>query len=147
MTRVFVYYRLPNRLDAACGLVARACAQGKDFIIYTPDPERAQLIDRLLWTQAPLGFIPHCRADAPLAAETPVLIAGGAEHLETLPPTCSRARLLNLDDGIPPGFERYENLIELVEENAADRQRARERTRRYQAMGCEIRYTDMATKH
>ncbi|MDR3323811.1 MAG: DNA polymerase III subunit chi, partial [Zoogloeaceae bacterium] len=122
MSTVFVYHNLHDRLGAACGLIHKAWAQGKDFAVYAPDPERAQLLDRLLWTQPALGFLPHCRADSPLAAETPVLIATRAEDLNALPPNHSGQRLLNLDDDVPPGFARYASIIEVVGANDAERQ-------------------------
>jgi len=142
MTRVFVYHNLSDRLSAACGLLAQTFLQGKDAVVYAPDPERAQWIDRMLWAQSPLSFIPHCRVDAPLAAETPVLIAERPEQLENLPATHSRQRLFNLDDEVPPGFTQYTSLIELVGQDAQDRHQARQRAQRYKAMGCEIKYID-----
>lgn len=142
MTCVFFYYNLSDRLGATCSLLAQTVAQGKDAIVYAPDPERAQWIDRLLWTMSPLSFIPHCRADALLAAETPVLIAERPEQLEALPATHSRQRLFNLDDDVPPGFTHYTSLIELVGQDLQDRQRARQRAHHYKAIGCKIENID-----
>jgi DNA polymerase-3 subunit chi len=139
MTRVFFYHNLQDRLGAACGLVFRTYAQGKDITLYVPDPERAQIVDRLLWTQPALGFMPHCRADSPLAAETPILLAAS---LGNLPSGHSMQRLLNLDDEAPPDFERYASIIEVVSRDEAERQRARHRARRYKECGCEIQFID-----
>ena len=138
MTKVFFYHNVQDRLGAACALVSKAYAQGKDFTVFAPDPERAQVLDRLLWTQPPRGFLPHCRADSPLAAETPVLIAS---RLDALP---QDQRLLNLADDIPADFDRFASLIEVVSQTEEDRQQARQRFRQYKEMGCEIQSIDMA---
>jgi DNA polymerase-3 subunit chi len=139
MSRIFFYHNRQDRLGAACALVGKAYAQGKDFTLYIPDPERARIVDRLLWTQPALGFLPHCRMDAPLASETPVLIA---DRLDAPPPTHSMQRLLNLDDDIPPDFERYASVIEVVSQDKADRLNARQRLQHYRERGCDIQFMD-----
>ncbi|MDR3351610.1 MAG: DNA polymerase III subunit chi [Zoogloeaceae bacterium] len=142
MTRVFFYHNLRDRLGGACALITRAWAEGKDFTLYIPDSERAQFVDRLLWVQPAQGFLPHCRADSPLAEETPVLIATDAAALEHLPSTHSHERLLNLDDVVPPGFGRYANVIEVVGREDSDREAARMRARTYKAQGCDLQFID-----
>jgi DNA polymerase-3 subunit chi len=140
--KVFFYHNLQDRVGGACGLIARAWAQGKDFAVYAPEPERAQVLDRLLWIQPALGFLPHCFADSPLAGETPVLIATDAAALEHLPPRHSRERLLNLGDDVPPGFENYTNIIEVVGQDDTDRNSARVRAKTYKARGCDLHFFD-----
>ncbi len=140
MTKVVFYHNVQDRFGAACALVSKAYAQGKDFTIYAPKPERAQMMDRLLWTQPPLSFLPHCPAHGPLAAETPILIA---DRLDKLP---QNQRLLNLDDDIPEGFEGFEHVIEVVSQSEADRQQARQRFRHYKTLGFTIQSIDMAER-
>jgi DNA polymerase-3 subunit chi len=141
MTRIFFYHNLQERLGAACALVSKAYAQGKDFTLYIPDPERAQRVDRLLWTQPALGFLPHCRMDSPLAAETPVLITADLES-EAPPSGHSMQRLLNLGDEVPSGFERYASVVEVVSGDEADRACARQRIRHYKECGCDIQFME-----
>ena len=43
--------------------------------------------------------------------------------------------LVNLDEAVPAGFERYERVIELVGNDAADRQFARLRWKHYASRG------------
>lgn len=140
MTKVFFYHNVQDRLTAACNLLGKAYGQGKDFTVYAPDHERAQLLDRLLWVQPQLGFIPHCRADSPLAAETPILIAA---QLNQLP---QDQRLLNLDDDIPPDFSRFANLIEVVSLAEEDKQQARRRFKYYKDQGYEIQSIDLGSR-
>jgi DNA polymerase-3 subunit chi len=138
MTKVFFYYNVAHRLQAACDLVVKSFAQGKTFTILVSDPEREKFVDRMLWVQPQLSFLPHCRADAANAEETPVLLTPDTElpHLHT-------ERLLNLDDDAPKSFARFQNLIEIVSHSEADRANARQRNRVYKEQGCEIHFIDL----
>jgi len=106
-------------------------------MIYAPNDEVAERFDRLLWTHPATGFLPHCRADSPLAAETPVLIAS---KLDSLP---QEERLINLSDELPPGFSRFENLVEIVSQDDAVRLPARDRAKFYRDRGYEIEFRDL----
>ncbi len=138
MTSIDFYFNAPDRLQVACRLAGKALAQGKRTLLFAPDPELAQRLDRLLWTWPATGFVPHCAADDPLAAETPVLIAAGPEAT----PSCEI--LLNLGAECPPLFERYERLLEVVTSEEQDRLNARARFAWYRDRGYEIRHHDLA---
>ena len=138
MTQVFFYHGAADKIAAACALIGKAFAQGKAILVYAPQPQVAGDLDRQLWMQPATGFVPHCRADSPLAAETPILIA---DSLDSLP---QDDRLMNLGPEIPPGFSRFHSLIEVVGQEEADRLAARERVRFYKDRGYEIRYFDLS---
>lgn len=138
MTRVDFYFNAADKLQVACRLAGKAIAQGKRLLIYAPQPDTAQRIDRLLWTWPATGFVPHCAAHDALAAETPVLIAGEAEACQV------GDVLLNLASETPPAFERFERLLELVARDDADRQAARARYRFYRERGYAIADHDLA---
>ncbi|MGE5492519.1 MAG: DNA polymerase III subunit chi [Actinomycetota bacterium] len=138
MTQVFFYHGAPDKLAAACSLLGRACAQKKPVLVYAPQPDVAGMLDRLLWTQSALGFTPHCRADSPLAPETPILIA---DSLEQIP---QDDRLMNLGPAVPPGFSRFQSLIEVVGQEEDDRLAARDRVKFYKDRGYEVRYFDLS---
>lgn len=138
MTRIQFLHGAPDRLAAAARWVAEACAERRPVLIYAPDASVAERIDRLLWTQAATGFVPHCRAEATLAAATPVLIAG---NLDTLP---QDQCLLNLGDEVPPGFSRFEELVEIVSTAEADRLPARGRFKFYRERGYAPESRDLA---
>lgn len=140
MTQVFFYHGAADKLAAACALLGKASAQRKPVLVYAPQPEVAGMVDRLLWTQSALGFVPHCRADSPLAAETPILIA---DSLEQLP---QDERLMNLGAAVPPGFSRFQSLIEVVGQEEEDRNAARDRVKFYKDRGYEIRYFDLSER-
>lgn len=138
MTSIDFYFNATDRLQVACRLAGKALAQGKRTLLFAPDPELSQRLDRLLWTWPATGFVPHCAADDPLAAETPVLIAAEPEAT----PSCEI--LLNLGAECPPLFERYDRLLEVVSAEEADRAAARARYSWYRDRGYEIRSHDLA---
>jgi DNA polymerase-3 subunit chi len=139
LTRIDFYHDAPDRLQVACRLATKAAGQKLRVLIYAPDAEIARAIDRLLWTSPPTGFLPHCMAHDPLAAETPVLIAADADaipHDEVL---------VNLSTERPTHFARFQRLVEIVGSDAADRAAARDRYRFYRERGYEI-YTHQIGK-
>ena len=138
MTSVDFYFNAADKLQVACRLAGKALAQGKRLLIYAPQPDTAQSIDRLLWTWPATGFVPHCRDGDALAAETPVLIAGDVGSAAE----CDI--LLNLGPDTPPAFERYERLLEVVARDETDRQAARERFRFYRERGYRVANHDLA---
>lgn len=137
MTEVKVFYNVPDKLAFACRLSKRAVDEGKRLIVYAPDRDVADAFDRLLWSFQQLSFVPHVRAGDVLAAETPIVIAGGETGLH------HHEALLNLADDPPPFFSRFEFLREIVSQDEADRARARERARFYKSRGFEISHQDM----
>ena len=138
MTGVDFYFNAADKLQVACRLAGKALAQGKRLLIYAPQADTAQRIDRLLWTWPATGFVPHCRAEDPIAAQTPVLIAGdaaGVAPCDILP---------NLGPETPPAFERFERLLEVVASDDGDRQAARARYRFYRERGYRVANHDLA---
>jgi DNA polymerase-3 subunit chi len=138
MTSIDFYFNAPDRLQVACRLAGKAASQDKRMLIYAPQGDMAQRIDRLLWTWQAIGFVPHCALNDPLAADTPVLIATG----EDTPAACEL--LLNLSDECPPHFARFERLLEVVPADDAERQAGRERYKFYRDRGYRIANHDLS---
>ena len=140
MTQIFFYHNAPDRIAAAAILLGKACRQGKAVLVYAPEAQLANALDRQLWVFPPTGFLPHVFAASPLAAETPIVISNDsavATHSE---------RLLNLSSEVPPVFSRFPSLIEVVGQDGDERQAARERARFYKDRGYAIHYFDLAEK-
>jgi len=140
LTQVFFYHGAADKIAAACALLSGAYAKKKQMLVYAVDNSVASSVDRMLWTHSALSFVPHCRADSPLAAETPILIT---DKLETI---AQDERLMNLSQEIPPGFSRFESLIEVVGREENDRAAARERVKFYKDRGYEVRYFDLSDR-
>ena len=136
MTSIDFYFNAPDRLQVACRLAGKAMKQNQRVLVYAPQAELAARIDKMLWTWPATGFVPHCAVHAPLARETPVLIASGDET----PEGCEI--LLNLDADCPPHFERFPRLLEVIDE--AGREAGRSRYRFYKERGYRIANHDLA---
>ena len=133
MTQVFFYHGAADKIAAACALLSGAYAKKKPVLVYALEDSVASSVDRMLWTHSALSFVPHCRADSPLAAETPILIT---DNLNQLP---QDERLMNLSQVVPPGFSRFHSLIEVVGRDETERNSARERVKFYKDRGYEVR--------
>ncbi len=140
MTQVFFYHGASDRIAAACALLGGAYAKRKPMLVFAPDRSVADSLDRMLWTHPALSFVPHCRADSALAAETPILIA---DSLSTI---SQNERLMNLSQDIPPGFSQFESLIEVVGQDEIDRIAARDRVKFYKDQGCDVRYFNLSDR-
>ena len=140
MTQVFFYHGASDKIAAACALLGGAYAKNKPVLVYAPDNDVANDVDRMLWTHSALSFVPHCRSGSPLAAETPILIT---DNLDLLP---QDDRLMNLSEVVPPGFSRFHSLIEVVGREEADRGSARDRVKFYKDRGYEVRYFDLGER-
>ena len=140
MTQVFFYHGAADKVAAACALLSGAYAKKKPMLVFAREKEVAGNLDRMLWTHSALSFVPHCRADSPLAAETPILITDNLDCIS------QNERLMNLSREIPPGFSRFESLIEVVGQDEEDRAAARDRVKLYKERGCDVRYFDLSDR-
>jgi DNA polymerase-3 subunit chi len=138
LTQVFFYHGASDKIAAACALLGGAYAKKKPMLVFAPEKAIANSVDRMLWTHPALGFVPHCQADSPLAAETPIVIT---DSLDSVP---QDERLMNLSQVVPPGFSRFQNLIEVVGQDEDERSAARDRVKFYKDRGYEVRYFDLS---
>ncbi len=129
------FYVLPDQRDngralLACRLADKAYKLGHTVYILTASDARAAALDDLLWTFRQDSFIPHERY--PLVGEegSPVLV-GAALAVEV-----NAQVLINFTDELPEGFERFERVVELVDQNPEVLARSRERFRQYRERGC-----------
>ena len=132
MSTIRFFFGAPQRLAAAADWLSQARPRNARVVVLCDQADTLDGLDRLLWTRNALGFIPHCRIDSPLAAETPILLT------QTLPPNDRADALLNLTDTLPEDFAYYAEVIEVVSLEEAERSSARERFRRYRTMGHTI---------
>ena len=138
MTQIDFYTHVADRHQTLCTLAAKALARGLRMMILTPDSQTTEQIDRLLWTQPAIGFLPHCRAHHRLASVTPIILDHVAE------PVVHEQVLVNLCQASAPAFSRFERVIEIVGLDEDDRTHARNRFRFYRERGYEIRTHDLS---
>jgi DNA polymerase-3 subunit chi len=123
------------RLRLACKIVDKATQLDNHVFIHSSSEDEARQMDELLWTFSQGSFIPHrivreTPAEPPLE---PVLI--GVNQ----PPAPGRWDvLINLAPDVPEFFSRYERVAEVVDGNAARRERSRERYRFYRDRGYKL---------
>lgn len=140
MTTIDFYTHCASRFEVAATLVVKAWAQHGSARVLTPDEAATDELDRFLWSWPALGFVPHCRLDSALAAETPVLVDHALSH------EGPAAVLVNLHPSPPPFFSRFERLLEVIgfdEEQAAA---GRERWKFYKTRGYEVRSHNLAER-
>ncbi len=128
------FYVLPDHRDKgrallACRLADKAYSLGHTVYILTASDAQAAELDDLLWTFRQDSFIPHERYPLIGAEGSPVLV-GVASPAEVIAQV-----LINFTDTLPEGFERYERVVELVDQTTDVLAKSRERFRQYRERG------------
>lgn len=130
MTQVDFYLLNGDRRELiACRLVEKAWRLGHRVYLLAPDKPAALELDELLWTFSQGSFVPHAVVGGAADDEQPVLIG----HDE--PPAALDDVLVSLADAVPPWFNRFTRIAELVGASDDDKARGRERYRFYRERG------------
>ena len=140
MTQIDFYTHVSQPLKLAAKIIAKAYRAHGSVRVLTPDAETTNALDRLLWIDPPLAFLPQCRMDSAIAGETPIWIDDRLEH------TGPAAVLLNLHAEPPPFFSRFERLAEVVAADEAQVIAGRARFRLYRERGYELRQHDWSQR-
>ncbi len=140
MTSIDFYTHCPEPLRVAVQIIAKAWKQHGSARVLTPDAVGTDELDRFLWTWPALGFVPHCRLDSALAAETPVVVDHALSH------EGPAAVLVNLHPSPPPFFSRFERLLEVIGLDPDQAAAGRERWKFYRARGYEVRSHNLAER-
>lgn len=135
MTRID-FYVLPGdephaRRVTACRLIEKAYRQGHRLYLKTESEAETQVLDDLLWTFRQGSFVPHELAES-ADPEAPVIIGSG------VPPADMRDVLINLGSDMVVGFENFDRVAELVDQQEYIRRAGRQRYKLYQSQGYEI---------
>lgn len=141
MTEIAFHFNVQDRLLHACRVIRKALGQGHSLVVTAPPGKLAEF-DQVLWSFAPVEFLPHCSLDAgpAMVAISPVLLV--PDITVDLP---YRSWLIHLGDDVPSGFGQFEKMVEIVsEEGAAERQAARARWKHYSDRGYPIVRHDLA---
>ena len=142
MSAVVFHTGVVDPVDHACRLLRKAHRQGLRVRVEAPaiDLER---LDHALWVFDPQSFLPHVRLqagqDMPARLErTPVWLMEAGAH----EPGGSPAPQLLLRWGLAEAAhaQACARVIEIVSQDAADRQAARRRWRAYEAAGADLQH-------
>ncbi|MCQ9616873.1 DNA polymerase III subunit chi [Paenalcaligenes niemegkensis] len=145
MGRVDFAFGAPDRLRTACDVVRKQYLGGRRLIIYIDDARQLSRFDHLLWGFEPTAFVPHVRADDSLASSTPIVLCQRDPDPKLSLAGKEPAWLLNLSSVYPPNADRFERILEIVSQDADDREAARNRWRQYQSNGHEVRAHQLAS--
>lgn len=137
MTRVEFFFNVENKLEKVASLADSAVKKGRRVMLFSADAQAAAALEQHLWSHPPIGFLPSCRPNHQLAAETPVIIDWQGEQL------IHDDVLVNLQSQHPPFFSRFRRLIEIVGVDEEDKAAARLRYRFYRDRGYEIKSFDV----
>jgi DNA polymerase-3 subunit chi len=132
MTRID-FYILPGqdpytRRVTACKLIEKAYRQGHAIYLKTDSAEESRQFDDLLWTFRQGSFVPHELASA-TDGDVPVIIGHDA------PPEGFSDVLVNMALAIPDGFDTFERVAEVVDQDETVRQAGRVRFKAYRDAG------------
>jgi len=130
------FYVLPGqepngRLLLACRLAEKAYGLGHRVYLHAAASEQARQLDDLLWTFRQGSFVPHTLCPPPEGDASPVSIGWDGT------PAAVAEVLINLGDTVPAFFERYERVVELVDQQPPVLAKSRERFRFYRNRGYE----------
>ena len=128
------FYVLPDQQDKgrallACRLADKIYSLGHTIYILAASEAQAAALDDLLWTFRQDSFIPHERYPLVGTEGSPVLI-GSASPAEVVAQV-----LINFTLTLPDGFERFERVVELVDQQPEVLATSRERFKQYRERG------------
>jgi DNA polymerase III subunit chi len=128
MTRIDFHSNVGDSIAYACRLARKAYLSGQPLVVLAEAP-RLRVFDEVLWTFAPLEFVPHCMAGSALAQETPVVLTSDLDAV------AQHQILLNLGFSVPSQFARFERLLEVVGNDPEELVAGRDRYRFYRDRG------------
>lgn len=121
-----------DRWLVACRLIEKAYFKGHRIYIHCAHQADAEALDELLWTFKKDSFIPHNLQGEGPEPPPPVQIGFAKE------PRGFHDILINMADDIPPFFNRFKRVIELVSNDEAQKELCRNHYRSYKAQSCEL---------
>ena len=130
------FYVLPDadsgaRLHFACRLTEKAYKLDNRTHAHVAGTAQARQLDELLWTFRPGSFIPHEIAGQASQSKVPVTIGHDCEA------TLGGDLLINLADEIPPFFDQFARIAEIIDASDECRRHGRERFSFYRDNGYE----------
>lgn len=138
---VAFHFNVVDPLRYLCRLLRKVQQAGMSALVCVP-PGLARELDLALWTFSPEEFIAHAAWDSGslVQSHSPILIVDHAVHWRGAQVLVNALPLAEL----PPGYEGYERVVEIVGLDDELRTAARGRWRAYTARGHQIKRHDVA---
>jgi DNA polymerase-3 subunit chi len=120
------------RVRLACRIAEKAYLANQSVVVYCDDATQLPKVDELLWTFSDGTFVPHDTVTAEGApCEAPVVLTTGAL------PAGHTDVLLNLGNVVPPFFDRFARVAEVLDARPEVRAAGRERFKLYRGKAIE----------
>ncbi|HEX5806058.1 MAG TPA: DNA polymerase III subunit chi [Macromonas sp.] len=141
MTEVAFHFNVPDKTLYLCRLLRKVVAAGKRALVLLPAP-LVPTVDQALWTFSQEDFLAHAlEQDTPTVKQRSAIVLASqvcdAGHQQVL---------INCLAELPPGFERFERVLEIVGSDEAERAQARQRWRAYVQQGYDLIRHDVAQR-
>ena len=138
---VAFHFNVSDPLRYLLRLLRKVRQAGMSALVCAP-PDLARELDLALWTFAPEDFIAHARwnAEESVRAHSPILIADQAVEWPGAEVLINALALSEL----PPAYEGYRKVVEIVGLDQPGREAARLRWRAYTAQGHVLKRHDAA---
>lgn len=140
MPRIDFHSQVTDKLNYTCRLVRKARAANCQIIILTANEQQLRSLDDEIWTFSATDFLPHVSIEHELAESTPIILT---THFSAALP--HKDLLINLSTDIPPHYEEFNRVIEIVSSDEHDAQAGRVRFKKYQQMGVQPSHTVAST--
>lgn len=118
----------------ACELAATAWRAGKRVLLACETEQQAHNLDELLWAREPDDFVPHNLSGEATTYATPIEISWkGKRNAQR------RDLLISLQTTLPDFLNSFNQLIDFVPVDEAEKAQARERYKQLRQMGWELK--------
>lgn len=117
----------------ACDLAARAWRAGKRVIIACETEAQALNIDEALWARDPDDFVPHNLSGEATTYATPIEVSWKGKRN-----TQRRDLLISLQTEIPDFINSFNQIMDFVPVDEAEKAQARERYKQYRQLGWQL---------
>ena len=126
MTRIDFHTNIADKVSYACRLARKAYGARGKLVLLATDATQAAALNSGLWTVGETDFLPHAMAGDALAPQSPIIVTdsldGEFPHYDML---------VNLTQGTPPQFERFQRVFEIISTDEIDAAAGRKRYMAY----------------
>jgi len=119
------------RRTFACRLIEKAYLQDHRVLVRLDSEDDARDLDELLWRFSDRSFVPHEMSPPSGTDDAPVLLTSAAET------SAAADVLVNLGRDVPPWFDRFARVAEVVGADEDSRRSGRDRFRYYRERGLD----------
>lgn len=126
-----------ERYIVACKITEKAYKLGKHVFILTSTAEESQALDNLLWSFKQGSFIPHEIVDN--TQQQTIEPLPNSVLIDASTSTTSATVLINLSTELPDNMDRFERIVEIIDQDVQIKQAGRQRYKAYQSNNFQLK--------